>query len=193
MIVKARAKYIRISPRKLRLVADAVRGLDLTIALNKLAIVKKRAEQPVTKLLKSALASAEHNYELEKNNLYIKEIRVDDGPIYYRWMPHAHGRATQIRHRTSTLAVVLDEKVPSKKKAKKEKKIETVKVKEKMGTAGVEEAVGEKAEKGKTEPPTKETVDPRRVSGYRDVHQKQVKTEKPKGFFKKMFRRMSGE
>ncbi|RMD59477.1 50S ribosomal protein L22, partial [Candidatus Parcubacteria bacterium] len=109
MQVTAKAKYIRISPRKVRLVADIIRGLTVDEALAQLRFINKRAVVPVEKVLKSAIANAEHNYELEQDNLYIQEIRVDEGPTLKRWKPRAFGRATPIRKRTSIISVVLDE------------------------------------------------------------------------------------
>ncbi|MBI5076896.1 50S ribosomal protein L22 [Candidatus Falkowbacteria bacterium] len=197
MFIKGKVKYIRISPRKVRLVVDAVRGLDLTVAMDKLALINKQAVKPVIKLLKSVLANAEHNFELEKSNLYLKEICVDDGPTAYRWMPRAHGRATPIRKRTSIISVVFDEKVPSKTKKKgKAEKIKTVKVDEKYSEA-IEEKLEDKVKTGvkadAKDGHAVEPTDPRRVGGYRDMQQRPVKIGKPRGWFKKMFRRMAGE
>ncbi|KKR08530.1 MAG: 50S ribosomal protein L22 [Parcubacteria group bacterium GW2011_GWC2_39_14] len=122
MQVKAKAKYIHIAPRKVRLVAGVVRGLDVDLALQKLSVMDKRSVAPVQKLLDSAIASAEHNYELTKNNLFIERIIVNDGPTNFRWMQKAFGRATPLRHRTSIIDIILAEKNPeSKSKAKKKK------------------------------------------------------------------------
>lgn len=198
MDVKAKAKYIRISPRKARLVADLVRGLDLEEAFAKLAVLNKKAVKSINKLLNSALASAEHNNQLEKSNLFIKDITVNDGPTYYRWMPRAHGRATQLRKRTSIIDITLSEKVESKsmKTTKKEEKIDTVKVDKK-----VNEPLEEKVELDKKEQLNKEDsiekeeekYDIKRKGGHRDMEQKDKGDQKKKsGVFKKMFRRKSG-
>src|SRR3989339_2188194 len=129
MQVKAKAKYIRISPRKVRLVVDLVRGKDIAQAIGQLSYSKKGAALPVKKLIESALANATNNFELKENNLYIKEITANDGPTLKRWMPRAHGRATPLRKRSTHIAVTLEEKVPTepkkdKKEAKKNKKAE---------------------------------------------------------------------
>lgn len=196
MQVKAKAKYIRMSPRKVRLVADIVRGLDLEDALNRLAILNKKAVKSIEKLLKSALANAEHNYELSKDNLFIKEILVDDGPTSYRWMPRAHGRATQLRKRTSTIKITLEEKVATKKQVKaKKQEIETVQVKEKIGDLPIEKAdVAKKTRltKGAEEIKSEEDFDIKRKGGFRDMQQQEKGDKKSKGMFKKMFRRKSG-
>ena len=98
-----------MSPRKLRLVADVVRGLRVTEALARLRLLPRAGSRPVSKLINSAIANAEHNFELTKNNLYIKEIRVDAAATLKRWLPRAHGRATPIQKRGSHLNLILAE------------------------------------------------------------------------------------
>lgn len=197
MQVKAKAKYIRISPRKVRLVVDLVRGLDLPKAIDKLALVNKMAVKPVVKLLRSAEASAKHNYEIEANNLFIREIRVDEGPTLARWMPRAMGRATPIRKRSSSIILILAERVPSKmKSAKKGKKIETVKTEENV-SGQVEEKVASNKKEALNQEAAAEHRDEKsvtkRMAGYRDTQQQvEPKAKKEKGIFKKMFRRKSG-
>lgn len=113
MDIRAKAKYIRISPKKVRLVVDIIRGMETNKALSQLSFVNKKAVKPVKKLIESAIANAQHNYELDKNNLFIKEISVDEGRILYRWTPRALGRATPIRKRTSHINLILGESVDS--------------------------------------------------------------------------------
>jgi large subunit ribosomal protein L22 len=108
MEVTAKARFIRMSPRKVRLVADLVRGLDVTDALAQLKFVRKAAVRPVTKLIESAVANATHNHQLDASSLYIKMIAVDDGPTLKRWRARAHGRAASIHKRTSHISVILD-------------------------------------------------------------------------------------
>lgn len=124
MEVRATAKHTRISSRKVRLVVDLVRGKRVDQALNQLKFLHKKASVPVRKVVESAIANAEHNYELKKDNLYIKEIRVDEGRTLHRWMPRAYGRATPIRKRTSNINVVLGEIVDSGEVASKKQEIE---------------------------------------------------------------------
>ncbi len=123
MEVKARAKYIKMSPRKVRLVVNIIRGLKASEALDQLNFIKKKAVKPVKKLINSAIANALNNHELEKDNLYIQEIKVDEGPTLHRWMPRARGRATPIRKRTSHINLVLGELVASSKTETKKKKV----------------------------------------------------------------------
>lgn len=122
-IVTAKLKFLRIGPRKMRLVADFVRGYKVTTALDRLSLMNKIGARYLLKLLRSAAANAKHNNELEADKLFISKITVDGGPSLKRWMPKAHGRATPVRERTSHIELELDV-MPDrkKKKAKAEKK-----------------------------------------------------------------------
>lgn len=110
MEVQAKARFIRISPRKARLTADLVRGKKVQEALTELAFCQKVAGRVITKLLKSALASADQLGSIDVDGLFVKRIFVDQGPTMRRFRPRAMGRATRIRKRTSHITVVLDEK-----------------------------------------------------------------------------------
>jgi large subunit ribosomal protein L22 len=108
--MKAKVTHIRISPRKVRLVVDAVRGKSVNQALNILTLARKKAAGPVKKLLESAVANATENAGVrEVDNLVIDRITVDGGPTLKRFMPRARGRATPIRKRTSHIQIVLRE------------------------------------------------------------------------------------
>lgn len=124
MEIKASAKYIRMSPKKVRLVSGLINGLEIEQALNQLKFVNKRAAKPIKKLLDSAIANAINNFNLEKSNLFIKSIVADEGPTLKRWRPRAFGRATPIRKRSTHISVVLAEKVPSKDAKKKKTEVE---------------------------------------------------------------------
>jgi large subunit ribosomal protein L22 len=124
MDIKANAKYIRMSPKKVRLVAGLIRGLDVKRALDQLAFSGKKAALPVVKLIKSAVANAEHNYELAKDNLFVKEIRIDEAPMLHRWTAKAHGRATTIRKRNSHINIILGELKDSGVKGAKKRNVE---------------------------------------------------------------------
>jgi ribosomal protein L22 len=106
-IVNARARYVRVAPRKARLVADQVRGLPLEDALPLLRFSTRSAAQDIRKLLESAAANAETNHDLVADDLLIKDIHVDEGPTLRRYRPRALGRATRINKRTSHIAVAL--------------------------------------------------------------------------------------
>ncbi len=104
----AHANFIRISPSKVRVVIDLVRGKSVNEALNILAVTPKAAAEPVYKLIRSAVANAEHNNGLARADLYVAEIKADGGPILKRVQPRAQGRAFRINKRTSHITVVLD-------------------------------------------------------------------------------------
>ncbi len=107
---KAVAKFIRIAPRKVRLVVDLIRGKRVGEAISILRHTPKAASPVVEKLINSAIANAEHNYEMDTKQLLISEIYVDQGPTLKRFMPRAMGRASSIFKRTSHITVVLTEK-----------------------------------------------------------------------------------
>ncbi|MED3661715.1 MAG: 50S ribosomal protein L22 [Bacilli bacterium] len=107
---KAVARTVRIAPRKVRLVVDLIRGKQVGEAVAILRHTPKAASPVVEKVLKSAVANAEHNYDLDPNNLYISEIYVDEGPTLKRYRPRAQGRASAINKRTSHITVVVSEK-----------------------------------------------------------------------------------
>ncbi|MBW2067017.1 MAG: 50S ribosomal protein L22 [Deltaproteobacteria bacterium] len=109
METRAAARYVRISPRKARLIMDQVRGLKVEEAVNKLAFSPKKGAFILRKLINSAVANAEHNHNMDVDTLYIKRIFADEGPTLKRFRPRAMGRATRIRKRTSHLTVILDE------------------------------------------------------------------------------------
>ena len=109
MEVKAKLKFGRVGPRKVRLVADMIRGKKSEEAINILTFTKKTAAKIVIKLLKSAIANATQKKNIDIDRLYIKKITVDQGPTMKRYQPRALGRATVIRKRTSHITIVLDE------------------------------------------------------------------------------------
>jgi len=107
---KAQARFIRIAPRKARVVMDLIRGKDVEEALSILRFTPKRASGIIEKVVNSAIANAEHNYELNRDDLYIDQGYVDEGPTLRRFRPRAMGRATRIDKRTSHITVVLRER-----------------------------------------------------------------------------------
>lgn len=107
---KAIARTVRIAPRKVRLVVDLIRGKQVGEAVAILRHTPKAASPVVEKVLKSAVANAEHNYDLDINNLVISEVFVDEGPTLKRFRPRAQGRASAINKRTSHITLVVSEK-----------------------------------------------------------------------------------
>lgn len=110
MEVVAEAKFVKMSPRKIRTVVEAVKRLVPNAALEHLALMPKRAARPVALALKSALANAKHNLKLAEDNLRIKSIVVSQGPALKRWRPVSRGRAHPYKKRMSHIKIVLETK-----------------------------------------------------------------------------------
>jgi ribosomal protein L22 len=106
-MVRASARYLRVSPRKIRLVVDQVRGMEIENARNLLQFSTRAGARDVAKLLDSAAANAENNHDLVGDELRIADIHVDAGPTLRRWRARARGRATPVMRRTSHLSVAL--------------------------------------------------------------------------------------
>ncbi len=166
MEIKAKLNYLRIAPRKVRLVADLVRNMDVKEAENQLKFMPKRASTPLLKLLNSAIANAKNNFNLEKDVLYIKKLTIDEGPPFKRWRPIARGRANPIMKKTTHINLVLE----IKKGAKIEKKI-------------IEEVKPEEVKKIE-ERPEKEIKKPK-PRAPKEI----TKRPESKGLFKKIFKR----
>ncbi len=110
MEVRAVSKYVRISPRKARMVADLVRHKPVDQALTILKFTPKKGARLISKTLRSAVANAEQTNVMDMEGLFIKSIFVDEGPRLKRWRPRAMGRATKIMKRTSHITIVVAEK-----------------------------------------------------------------------------------
>ncbi|MBO4355589.1 MAG: 50S ribosomal protein L22 [Clostridia bacterium] len=110
MEARAYLKYARISPRKVQIVLDLIRNKPVDLAIAILKNTPKSACEPVLKLLKSAVANAENNFEMDKNQLYVSECFVCPGPIMKRIRPRAQGRAFRVRKRSSHVTIVVKEK-----------------------------------------------------------------------------------
>lgn len=151
---KAQLKSLRISPRKVRLVVDLIRGLDVDKALAQLVFSKKDAARPIKKLLESAIANSVHNHSMKREGLMIETAFVDEGTSMKRWQPRAFGRANPLRKRSSHITLVIsgliDAQALSQKKADTETNIEEV--------VEAKEEVAEKAPK-KTRKTTKKTTE----------------------------------
>ena len=107
---KAYLRYVRISPRKVQIVCDLIRGKDAGEAMAIIMNTPKAACEPMEKLLKSAVANAENNHGMNTDKLFVKEVHVGPGPVMKRVMPRAQGRAFRILKRTSHITLVLGEK-----------------------------------------------------------------------------------
>ncbi len=167
--IRAQLNYLHIAPRKARLVINLIRGLSVKDAEVRLQHLPQRASGPVLKLLRSAVANAKHNFR-EESGLFIREIRVDPGPVSKRWRARAFGRAAPLRKRTSHITLVLDTREPVKPLKMAKKKREGPMVREATMADVREEEARERREMRR--PVTEE---PRR-------------TQRP-GFVRRMFRR----
>lgn len=110
MEARAIARYVRLSPRRVRQVADLVRGKGVQEALGILSFTPKRASRVVEKVIRSAMANAEHNYNMDIDALYVARIQVDEGPTWKRYQPRAMGRANLRRKRTSHITIAVKER-----------------------------------------------------------------------------------
>jgi len=121
MMITAKLNDYRQSPRKVRLVANLVKGKKVEDAKNTLTFLVKRASKPLLDLIDSAIANASHNFNISADQLYVKEFRVDEGVVLKRRMPRARGMAYPINKRTSHIFVQLDtvDNMPTKKGKKK--------------------------------------------------------------------------
>lgn len=137
-MITARLNDYRQSPRKVRLVANLVKGKKIEEAKNTLAFLIKRASKPLADLLDSAISNASHNFNLSADKLYIKEFRVDEGVVLKRRMPRARGMAYPINKRTSHVFIQLDtiDNMPAKKTH-----LRSPKVKSKVETKVVEKKI----------------------------------------------------
>lgn len=136
---KAQLKYLKITPRKVRLVADLIKGLPVNEAEAQLIMQKKRAAKSLLKLLRSAISNAKNTKQIEASQLFIKSVFVNEGPMLKRYLPRARGMATPIQKKMSHVSIILEEgsgfktprfsiivpkkgKLPKKDVAKKTKK-----------------------------------------------------------------------
>ncbi len=188
MPTTVKLRYLRITPRKVRLVADLIRNKSVEEAQTILNFTIKKAVGPLTKLLKSAVASAKNNFHLEESNLRVSKITIDEGPKYKRWMPRARGQAYEIQKKTSHITLVLDEIVKKPKKGKEVKVAEKIKRVEKPKPAPQAPLKGETEkvpEIPKAEKPPKES--PRLSTGQAKP---EPEKEKPKPKFERVIRRI---
>lgn len=110
MEAKAVAKYVRIAPRKVRVVMDLIRGKDVAEAFAILKFTPKVGADAIEKVLKSAVANAENNFDMDVDNLYVSSAYVDQGPTLKRIHPRSRGQAFKILKRTSHITVIVDER-----------------------------------------------------------------------------------
>lgn len=144
--VEAQLNYLRIAPRKVRALAEIIKGLDIDAARAQLRYATRRPAKPLEKLLNSAAANARSNFGLDPGYLYIKEIIVNEGMKLKRYKPKGFGMAMPIQKKTSHVKIVLDE-LPEAERKKKDEMLNKVKKFEAAKTDQVPEAKTEKAGK----------------------------------------------
>ena len=110
MSATAKIRMVRMTPRKVRVVANQVRGKKVQEAIDYLTFCNRRPARPLLKLIKSAVSNADRKGGMDVDNLYISELLVDKGPTMKRWMPRARGMATQVLKRSSRISIRLDER-----------------------------------------------------------------------------------
>jgi len=181
MKVKAKLKNIRISPRKVRISADIVRGCNIEDAIFRLDNTVKKANEPIKKMLLSAVANAQNNFNLDKDSLTIVDIQVGEGVTLKRWMPRAYGRASSILKRSSHISIILEGTEGANDLNKKKKNAKKAEIVDK--TEGSEEIVE------KTADVKKDTLKINKKSHYQVESKK--KESREKGFSKTMFKRKS--
>lgn len=177
--VKAHARDLRIAPRKLRLVGNMVRGMRVVDAINQLEYTNKKGAPMVIKLIRSAVANAEHNFSMKAEDLYVKTINCDMGKVMKRYFPRARGSAFVIRRKMAHLNLELEEKAGGKKKSRF--KVIEKSVKEEKSSVEPEEVVTE-TEDQKTSAPKQRII---KTSEQRKTGQIQQK--------RRLFNRKSGE
>jgi large subunit ribosomal protein L22 len=187
MKVEARLNNLKIAPRKVRLVTRSIAGMPVGDALIELGKQVKRSSEPMEKLLRSAIANAENNFGLDKSNLFVESVFVNEGTRLKRFQPHAFGRATPVFRRLSKIVLVLDEQVEGLNR-----KVRTVaEAKEKTVTIPAEEdAVSEKETIAREQEAKKVDEHLKLDEKKREVSMKQEMKER-KNVVKKTYQRKS--
>ncbi|OHA62315.1 MAG: 50S ribosomal protein L22 [Candidatus Wildermuthbacteria bacterium GWA2_46_15] len=172
MEVVAKLNHLRMAPRKVRLVADVIRGKNALKARANLSFLPRRAAKPFLGLLDSALANAKNNFQLDEKTLYLAKVLVDEGPKLKRWRPRARGRAFPIQKKTSHLTIVLQEREGLSKKrsaaGKRTEKTEVVSLVEKAKPKAMP-----KTEKQKIKPELA-TPKPKLTPGFKKIFRRKA-------------------
>lgn len=192
MQVKAKLNNLRISPRKVRLVADLIRGLDVADALNQVEASYKRGGLPMKKLILSAVGNGENNLGIDRDNMYVLSVLVDAGPSLKRWMPKAYGRASQILKRTTQVEITLEEKVEGQGR-KSQAELEEARQKRMEAKMKKEKELRKEIEEKETSAKSKETAAkvPEKTKEKTAEKGKTFEEKKGKGWASRIFRRKS--
>ena len=183
MKAQAMLRYLRIAPRKMRLIADIIKKKSVNEAEAQLMLHARRGAVPILKLLRSAIENAKAK-KMDVTKLIVADIRVDQGPMLKRWIPRAQGRATPIHKHTSHVIIVLQE---SQKPVKSRFVTETKKVKKEK--KGAEKHVHEHEHEHENEHEHETAEEPKKKTTKEEIRKENKGPEK--GFVQKMFRRKS--
>jgi len=190
MKVSATLKNLRITPRKVRIVTGLIKNLNVDDAIVQLNSTIKRSCPDIKKLLNSAIANCENNFGLDRNNLFIFEIIVNEGKVLKRWMPKAYGRAGRILKRTSMVTIILSERIEGKNRKNKEQiekeKKERAKAKENEEKRRKDERIKEKKDEK-----IKDTEKQKKKPAINKNKEFEKKEEVKKSWTSKIFRRKS--
>ena len=186
MKVTAQLKNFRIAPRKVRLLAEVLRGYDVDEALLNLKHTIKRSTDPLTQLLGSAIANAENNFGLDRRNLYVSDFQVGEATRLKRWMPRAFGRATPIIKRSSHITIVVDERIEGKNRKSKEQLDKERKDREETRKKMEKEIMDERKESQDVKP-----ADQNRIQTKKEAVDKEGRKAQKGGWASKMFNRKS--
>lgn len=191
MQVSAKLNNLRVAPRKIRLVTNFIKKMDIEDAIKQLDVTIKKGSAPIKKLLLSAISNGESNFGIDRHNMYVLDVIVGAGPTLKRWMPKAYGRAGQILKRTSKIELILEERIEGKgrktkeqlekerqEKAEERKKVEKARAKEREE---VEKSLDKASPEGKT----------KQAEKIKDKENPRKATDKKGGWGSKIFRRKS--
>jgi len=191
MKVYAKLNNLRVAPRKIGLVANLIKKMDVSDAINQLDTTIKGGSLPIKKLLESAISNGENNFGISRDNMYIFDVIVGAGPTLKRWMPKAYGRAGKILKRTSKIKLVLEERVEGKDRKTKDQL-------EKEKQARIEARKKEEKERAKVREEAEKSSGRVSEEGKANLAEKTKDAEKPKkaidkkgGWGSKIFRRKS--
>lgn len=191
MKVTAQLNNLRISPRKVRLVADLIKNLDIEEAGIQAENIVKRSSPLMGKLLNSAVANAENNFGLDRNNLYVYDVRVGEGVKLKRWMPRAFGRASQILKRSSNITLILEERVEGRNRKTKQQMDKEKKEREEARKKSEQKMKEEKLKKEKESEEAKKSNKFEEIKLKKKEENESKKGERKGGWVKKFFRRKS--
>ena len=191
MQVEATLKNLRMSPRKVRLVSDSIVGMDVDAAFVQLDHLVKKGGKIMQKLLSSALANAENNFGLDRDNMFVSSILVGEGARLKRWLPRAQGRATMILKRTCHIKLEIEERVEGKnRKSKQQLEKERAKREEEREKMLKEDAERLAKEEKEIESAEKEIIEKAPVKKVMPKKE-EAKKGQDSGFLKKVFQRKS--